>query len=282
MLNNILKKPAIKPPMITIAGSTGSGKTSLAALFPNVAMIMAEDGTAAFSEWDEDLQPLVFDRIRRATESYSPKGKILEYINLLATAEHDRQTLVIDTVTEMHALFEQEMCLKYKVATAGDGAGGYQKGYEELALWHKEILYACEVLRARTGMTVVFLAHEAIEKIKIDPEGPSDYAVFDIDLHKKSRTPYVALSDVVAFINQEAIVVGQEVDKKGKTTKFGRLKLTGVRRLISSSDGRTGYMSAKNRYNMDPIVAFDLGENPFLELNFYKNKTKTPKTKGDK
>ncbi len=68
--------------------------------------------------------------------------------------EHDREALVIDSTTSLRCLWEPE-----------SAAGGFNKGLKELALWHSEFIYACEILREGKGMTVVFLAHENVESV---------------------------------------------------------------------------------------------------------------------
>ena len=47
-------KPKTKPPMITIVGTPGTGKTTLGAMFPNALMVMSEDGASVFDSWDEE------------------------------------------------------------------------------------------------------------------------------------------------------------------------------------------------------------------------------------
>jgi hypothetical protein len=45
---------------------------------------------------------------------------------------------------------------------------------------------------------------------------------------------------------------------------------TGQRVLVTSGDGRVGYVNAKNRFNLEPEIQFDKGENPLLtEIKYY-------------
>ena len=65
------KKPAAKPPMITIVGTPGTGKTTLGALFPNSIILPTEDGTAVFENWADDVQPDVLPRLPKAQKDAS-------------------------------------------------------------------------------------------------------------------------------------------------------------------------------------------------------------------
>ena len=61
-------KPKTKPPMITIVGTPGTGKTTLGAMFPNALMVMSEDGASVFDSWDEEAKPNVLPRLPKATK----------------------------------------------------------------------------------------------------------------------------------------------------------------------------------------------------------------------
>ena len=60
------KKPTPKPPMITIVGMPGTGKTTLGALFPGAIILPTEDGTAVFENWGDDVQPTVLPRLPKS------------------------------------------------------------------------------------------------------------------------------------------------------------------------------------------------------------------------
>ena len=139
-----------------------------------------------------------------------------------------------------------------------------------VAEMHSEIVNACKVLRKQKGMTIIFLAHSGIKKMKNRPDA-EEYTVYSLDMHEASISTYINLSDAVIYIRNEEFVKGNETDKKGQVTKFGKIVQTGQRVLVTSGDGRIGYVNAKNRYDLDPEIPFNKGENPLIEaIGYYK------------
>lgn len=259
------RKPLPKAPMLTIVGSAGTGKSTLGAMFPNAIFIQAEDGTAVFEGWDTDKQPTLMPPLARTDTRESIKAQLRE----LATADHGFKTVVIDTVTALNKLFEAEISERDEVGSVADASGGFHKGYIEVASWHSDIIYCCDVLRKKKGMTVIFLAHQGVEKVKSSPEEASEYTVYALDMNKSSASLYVAESDAVVYIKTESFITGAETDKKGRVTKAGRIMQTGERTLITSGDGRTGYVQAKNRYSMPSELPLNGEENPILKTIKY-------------
>lgn len=277
-------KPKIKAPVLTIIGSPGAGKTTLGAMFPNSIMLRAEDGTAVFESWDADMQPTVLPQLARprhdkehggVDQKSSPYSSTMDYLRALVTEDHDYQTLVIDSVTALHKLFEQEIAIRDGVKTAADASGGFHKGYKELASWHAEIIHACNVIRNKKNMAIIYLAHIGIEKVKNSPSEASEYAIYSLDMHRDSAALYTAESDGVYYISRDEMVVGAEKDKKGNQTKSGRVIQSEERKLITSGDGLTGFVSAKDRYNVPNELEIPERTNPILQYIPFYNQTKT-------
>lgn len=268
-----LTKPLSKPPMITIVGSPGVGKSSLGALFPKPIFVQAEEGTSVFESWPEDQKPTVFPALPRADSKnkVSTKGALIEQLRALATQEHDFKTLVIDSVTSLHNLFEHEVADAYGVDNVADAAGGFHKGYLVVKEYHQDIKSACDYLRDKKGMAVVFLAHTGIEKIKNRPDA-EEYSAYSLDMHKESVSVFVNLVDAVLYLKQEEYIKGGQSNNKGQTLKLGKIVQTGERHLITAGDGRQGFVRAKSRYPMDTEIPVPLGENPLLKLIPFFNK----------
>lgn len=263
----MLKKPTINPPIITIVGSPGTGKTSLGALFPAPVFIQAEESSTVFESWDVEVQPDVMDLLPRSDKrkNISTKDALLNQFRWLIANEHDRKTLVIDSVTSLNKLFEHELCEKYGVDNVADACGGFHKGYIAVSEMHAEIKNACDILRVRKGMTIVFLAHSGVKKMKNRPDS-EEYTIYTLDMHDASITTYVNLVDGVFYIKNKEFVKGVEHAKNGTVTKFGKMVQSGDRVLITSGDGRMGYINAKNRYDLEPEIDLPKGENPLLNL----------------
>ena len=265
------KKPTPKPPIITIVGSPGTGKTSLGALFPSALILPTEDGTSVFENWDEDIQPAVLPRLPKASKdsagnmTRSSYATLISIVDELMTSDHEYKTFVIDSITTLDALFGHEITLRDDVGTVADASGGFHKGFAEVASWHADFIYKCEQLRAVKGMAIVFLAHTGVKKIRNRPDAAADYSVFSLDMDNQALSVYVSQSDAVLYLEKEEFVVGQETNKKGQTTKFGRVTQTGLRKLITTGDGMVGYVNAKNRYSMPAEIQVELGTNPVTQ-----------------
>ena len=110
-------KAVIKPPILTIVGFTGSGKSSLAGLFPKPAFIQAEDSQTVFQRVPVELQPHFNpvlpkphkDKKGNTAKDISTRQVLIEQLMEFYTDDHPYETLVIDTATVTNDLFEEEM-----------------------------------------------------------------------------------------------------------------------------------------------------------------------------
>lgn len=273
MLSKVTKATS-QAPVLTIVGFPGAGKSSLAALFPRPIFIQCENATTVFETWDEAEQPSFFPEVTSASRkrNIKPSEIILSQLRELITEEHDFKTVIIDTITSMNTLIEGEVVefdADEKCSNVAEAAGGFHKGFLVTAAIHSRIRQACEHVR-RKGITVVFLAHTGVVKVKNRPEA-GEYVVYSIDMPEKSRQIYVSSSDAVLYIKSRELVLGQETNRKGVTTKFGRVSSTGERYIITSSDGTIGFPDSKNRYDLPTEITVDKGGNPLLELIPYYN-----------
>ena len=258
----------VRPPMLTIIASKGVGKTTLAGMFPNPVFIQAEDGSEVFEQWEDDVQPALLPPLMN---EQSARMTVLGTIGELLKTEHDFKTLVFDAITSMNLLFEKELCKLDNVTNVGDASGGFHKGYLTIANWHMDIIRGCERLRDEKGMAIVFLGHSAITKIKNSPDESSEYAIWGLDMYAKSANVYLNNSSGVYYLTKEKFIIGAETNKKGQTTKFGRATESGNRILVTSGDGKTGYIDAKDRYGLDPEIPVPHGTNPLLtQIKFFK------------
>lgn len=270
-----VKRASPQAPVITIVGFPGVGKSTLAATFPSPIFVQAENATSVFETWPEERQPAFFPELPAADKRRDrrPSAVLLDQLRELATEQHEFKTVVIDAVTTLNMLFENEVIeFDDKAENIGDAAGGFGKGYLQVAALHAKVRNACEHLRRR-GMAVVFLAHSGIAKVKNRPDVEA-YSTWSLDMHEASRKIYVATSDAVLYLKAREFVTGHEENKKGQTTKLGKVRTTGERVLIASSDGTVGYVDAKNRYRIPEEVEVEEGENPILQyIPFFSSST---------
>lgn len=254
----------------------GTGKTTLAAMFPKSVFIQAEESGAVFDSWEEEAKPDLFPLLPSA-KGHAVKKSVLEVstreavkaqIRHLLTTQHDYKTLVIDSISALHRMLEHELCVRDKVDNVGDSCGGFHKGYIALADWHGEIMNGLNMLRNR-GMAVVILSHTGIQRLKNRPD-EDDYTVYSLDMNEKSVPVYINFSDAVLYIAKNEFVKGKETNKKGALTKWGKIVQTGERKIITTGDGRIGFVHAKTRYNMPAEIPFNQGENPLMQyINFF-------------
>jgi len=261
-----VKKAAPQAPVITIVGFPGVGKSTLAATFPSPIFVQAESATSAFETWPAEKQPAFFQELPapNAMRETKPSEVLLAQLRELIAEQHDFKTVVIDAVTTLNMLFEAEV-IEFDQAGAqniGEAAGGFGKGYLQVASLHAKIRNACEHLR-RKGIAVVFLAHSGINKVKNRPDVEA-YSTWSLDMHEASRKIYVATSDAVLYLKSKEFVVGSDKDKKGNVKTYGKMTSTGERILIAASEGTIGYVDAKNRYQMPVELEVPFMENPIL------------------
>lgn len=189
---------------------------------------------------------------------------MLDQLRELLTVEHEFKTIIVDTTTALNELLTHEV-VEYDAHGAtdiGSAAGGFNKGYNVLAGLHAKIRSALEHCRRR-GLAVVLLGHSGITKMKNRPDA-GEYTAFTLDMPEQSRSYYIHHADAVLYLKNREFVSGLEKNKQGQVTRFGRITQSGERVLITSSDGVTGYVDAKNRYNMPVELECPLGENPII------------------
>jgi hypothetical protein len=202
----------------------------------------------------------------------STRETLLSIMDELISTDHEFTTLVVDSITSLDMLFGHEIALRDGVNTVADASGGFHKGYAEVASWHAEFVYKCEQLRAVKRMGIVFLAHTGIKKIRNRPDAAADYSVFSMDMDNQALSIYTSQCDAVLYLVKEEFIQGSETNRKGQTTKLGRLVQTGERKLITTGDGQVGYINAKNRYNMPAEIPVEHGSNPILQyVKFYNS-----------
>lgn len=262
-----LEESGPQAPIITLVGFPGSGKTSLAGLFPKPIFIQAENSKTVFEKWPADKKPAFLKQLKKADKKtmHRPSKDVMDKLRMLLTEEHDFKTVVFDSVTSLNTLFEGEV-VEYDDKGAdsiGNAAGGFHKGYDVSMAMHSNIIRACEFIRSK-GIAVVFLSHVGVAKMKNRPDEASEYNAYTLGMHDKSRKAYVENSDAVIYIKQEQFVMGGESDKKGNQTKTARVSTTGERFLLTTSDGTVGYIDAKNRYDMPAEIPLAKGTNPLL------------------
>lgn len=236
-----LADPAAKRGFLfTFVGEGGMGKTTLAGMFPNPVFIPTEEG-------------LIPQHIPRFPLQDNSQG-VIDCMHQLANVEHDRQTVVTDSVTQLNQLIEQEIIASdpKNPSSINTALGGYGAGHAAVASRHMEIRNWAGQLSQR-GMNIVFLAHADQEMVT--PPDADQYSRYSIRMNKRSVSHYSDNVDCVGYLKLDMV-----------TRSSGERKLafsTGKRVIVCYP---TVSNISKNRFGITQDIPFDLTEFPFQSL----------------
>jgi hypothetical protein len=226
-LADIRKFTAQLAPRILIHGAEGVGKTTIASKFPAPIFLQTEDGCPSGLEINSFGPIDNFADLRSA-------------IGALASEQHHYQTVVIDSLDATEELIWDDACRSQGWSSIE--SPGYGKGYVIVDTWWIDILKGLEFLRHRMGMSVVLLAHSAIETIN-DPRAAS-YTSYQLRLHKRARGLVQDWCDAIGFLAPDLHVQSEDVGFGKKRTRADG----GSQRWLHF-EARPSFV-AKNRYDL--------------------------------
>lgn len=239
-----ITKPTPRHPVITICGDAGTGKSSLAATFPNPIFIRLEDGIQRIHESVET--PDAFPVPQSSEELF---GQLMT----LLREDHEYRTLVIDSVSKAEELFVREILERDgKAKGINQAMGGYGNGPSAVAAQHIRLRKAAGILNERKNMLVVFIAHADLETMRLPDM--DDYQRYSLRLMPKSIPPYVDDVDLVGHVRLVSALRGDDESRK-------RIISSGDRELVCHANAGT---VAKNGYGITDPVDLPPGENPLL------------------
>lgn len=235
-----VSRPQHRAVTVTICGEGGMGKTSLAAAFPAPVFIRTEDGMESLGA----NAPMAFEL---ATSS----AQVEEQLKMLGREEHAFQTVVVDSVTKLNILIEQEVIAAdpKKPASINQANGGYGAGLAAVAERHRNLKTICDQLVQYKHMNVVFIAHADSEIVELPDQDA--YTRYTFRMNKRSVSHYSDDVDVVAFIKLKTFTHG-DGDRKKATTSGER---------IITCYPTPNHIS-KNRYGIASDLVFEQGTNP--------------------
>lgn len=238
-------KPQDRPAIITVCGDAGMGKTSLAAAFPKPIFIRAEDGMQSIPKGS---RPDAFPVATSADD-------VFNQLIALGTEEHDYQTVVIDSITKLDAMFVTDVLKRDgKAKSINQALGGYGAGQSAVNAMHGRVRNFAGRLNNAKNMNVVFIAHANVETMRLPDT--DDYMRYSLPLHEKARAHYVDDVDLVGFIRLMTYLKGDEGDRKKAIS-------TGEREIVCHA---TAASISKNRFGLTEAISVKQGENPFAGI----------------
>lgn len=243
-LLGLIEKPKDRAIICTITGDAGLGKTSLAATFPKPIFIRAEDG----------LQAVPLASRPDAFPVLSSVDDLWDQLTTLIKEDHNYQTLVIDSVTQLDTLFTNYIVENdpKKPKSIVQALGGYGAGFQMLSSLHGRVRKAAGILNERKGMNVVFIAHAETETIELPDQDP--YTRYNIRMQKKSVSHFIDNSDLVGFLKLETFTQGDGDRKKAISD--------GTRLLVTYA---TAANISKNRFGITEDIIVTPNTNPLTQ-----------------
>lgn len=249
-----LQSPQKKAMVATFVGQGGIGKTSLAASFPGCVWIPIENpGQTLEGREDIAMFPLV----------KNPFMDLMQIFDALKDEDHKFQTVVIDSITQLHTMFENYVMEQdpKKPSSINTALGGYGAGHSAVAKLHGWVRNRCEELVEKKNMNIIFLAHADTETVNLPDQEP--FQRYTIRMNTKSVSHYSDNVDIVGFIKLGMFVSNTDNAAKEKDEKKNRAMADGTRVITCYP---TPSHISKNRFGIEKDIIFTKNTNPFKEI----------------
>lgn len=236
-LASLRRKERPKPPIVALYGPGGVGKTTFSAGSPAPVLLAVEDGigTLDIPHW-----PI------------SAFADVMQAISVLYSEEHDRKTLILDSLDWTEPLIWAEACRREGWPNLE--SPGYGKGYIAAAGIWREVLDGLRALRDERDMTVVLIAHHSIKRFEDPMTDPYDRYV--LKLHDRAANLVIEAADIVGLLNYRVSI---------KTTDAGFNKkvargVGGGQRVLYLEE-RPGFI-AKSRFSVPASIDVPASQEP--------------------
>lgn len=240
-LGDIVEDVQPKAPKIVIYGAHGVGKTSFGAGFYAPILLMTEDGVGTL-------------RIPHFPHVAATYHDVMTAIGALYQGEHDRQTLIVDSLDWLEPLVWAETARRHNKTSIEDW--DYGKGFLFADDVWVEVLAGLDALQKDRGMSIVCTAHSAVTRFNAPTAEPYDR--YSIKLHKRASALVQEWADVVGFAHWQTSTSSTDLGFKKKATRG----ISTGQRLLALEE-RPAW-DAKNRFQLPPVMPLDAAQ--FLGL----------------
>lgn len=227
-LNSIKRVRAQRPPIICIYGGPGIGKTTFAAMAPDVVFIRCEDGLGS-------LEVDTFDQAATFMD-------VVQQLEALRDQEHAFKWAAIDSASALETLICEAVCRDNGKSSLSEFKWG--DGYTLVFEYWRGLFNIIQQINAK-GVGVFLIAHS--EFVKYESPDAETYDRAQPKLNKKTLGLICESVDVIAYANQPVMVrsEGDEKKKRGLGIQTGQRMLNLVERPP---------FVAKNRYNLPEAI----------------------------
>lgn len=227
-LASLRSQRACEAPRLGIYGRPGVGKTSLAATAPNPVFLLTEEGLGTISPTPQHT-PLC--------RTYE---EVLQWVMALRVEEHDRQTVVLDSLDGLEPLMIAHIARQdgktVEDFALGKGNFGYGKGANRLADEMRTFLEALDSLREAKNMAVILIGHDKVKRFEA-PDVES-YDRYQMAIEERSALHVMKWLDALSFAHyRTSVTKGQD----------GKVRGVGAGERLLAQDELPSRM-AKNRY----------------------------------
>jgi hypothetical protein len=193
-----------KPPLCIIYGSSGIGKTGLAAQSENNVFIQTEDGAGELQL--TTLKDGVFT-------NYDDIMNALRYVY---KNPQGIKHLVLDSLDHLEPIVWDYVCKKAEPPWPTIETPGFARGYVEADLAWKRIINAMLALRDDKNIAIIVIAHDVIRTAKDPMVGP--YDAHDLKLHKRAVGLWKEHADLIGLMKSQVVVDSKTNKGKGGTS----------------------------------------------------------------
>lgn len=179
-------------------------------------------------------------------------AEIMQAIGVLYSEDHDRKTVIADSLDWLEPLIWAEACRKEGWASIE--TPGYGRGYVQALAYWREIIDGLRALRDDKGMTVVLLAHHTVKRF--DDPANEPYDRYLLKMHERASNLVIEAADVVGFMNYRVSIAKADAGFNKKVARG----VGGGQRVLYLEE-RPGFI-AKNRYAMPASIDLPTSQNP--------------------